>query len=161
MPGRLQKMPCIPWERKEVSELRDMIRQILLEELSRRDNRIGPSTEEMVSIGSSADLNAFALRLLKNSHLEQLRDRIKSGRHRFVLAPQHTGHVPVHAHKPHTPPPHAATEAQFRRGLITEREITNLAAGTRTLVVDKSVRLTPLARDELTSRGITLERKNL
>ena len=140
-------------------ELSDLIRQILSEELAHMNGASPFVTEETVTIRSSVDLNAFALRLLKHARDDDLRTRMEAGRHRFVLAHGAAGIEPVHAHQPGAPVPAAPRQAEFRCGLVTEREIAGLAEVTKKLTIGNSVRLTPLARDELTRRGITLERK--
>lgn len=155
------KTRFVRWGRTEMSELRDLVRQILSEELARMDS---PSpgtgvTEETVAIRSSADLNAFALRLLKQAQDDPLRSRMEAGHHRFILARDEAATGSAHAHQPRAPAPAAPRQAEFRCGLVTEREIAGLAEGTKKLTIGKSVRLTPLARDELSCRGITLERK--
>ncbi len=155
------KTRFVRWGRTEMSELRDLVRQILSEELARMDSPSpGPGvTEETVAIRSSADLNAFALRLLKQAQDDPLRSRMEAGHHRFILARDEAATGSAHAHQPRAPAPAAPRQAEFRCGLVTEREIAGLAEGTKKLTIGKSVRLTPLARDELSCRGITLERK--
>ncbi len=143
-----------------MAELRDMIREILIEEMSRMGDSIARTTEESVAIRSSADLNKFALRLLKSSDQGDLRARMEAGRHRFVLNQDTDAHAADCAHEPKAPAPRAPAQAQFLRGLVTEREVAALADDTSKLVIGKSVCLTPLARDQLVSRGIKLERKN-
>ena len=155
------KTRFVRWGRTEMSELRDLVRQILSEELARMGSP-SPSpgvTEETIAIRSSADLNAFALRLLKQAQDDRLRSRMEAGHHRFILARDEAATGSAHAHQPRAPAPTAPRQAEFRCGLVTEREIAGLAEGTKKLTIGKSVRLTPLARDELSCRGITLERK--
>lgn len=153
------KTRFVPWGRTEMSELRDLVRQILSEELARMGGASPGVTEETVTIHSSAELNAFALRLLKQAQDGRLRTRMEAGHHRFILAQGAAGTESAQAHQPRAPAPAAPRQAEFRCGLVTEREIAGLAEGTKKLTIGKSVRLTPLARDELASRGITLERK--
>lgn len=149
-----------------MSDLRQAIREILAEELARLRPEAGRGaaaqvTEEVVTIRSGADLNAFAIRLLERAQDGRLRAELVAGRHRFVLA--HDGVTayatpPVHAHQPVAPPSAPPVQAEFLRGMVSERDIAGLAEGTRTLRIGKAVRLTPLARDEITRRGIQLER---
>ena len=153
------KMRFVRWGRTEMSELRDLVRQILSEELARMGSPDPGVTEETVAIRSSADLNAFALRLLTRAQDDHLRARMEAGHHRFILARDAPVTGSAHAHQPRTPAPTAPRQAEFRCGLVTEREIAGLAEDTKKLTIGKSVRLTPLARDELACRGITLERK--
>jgi hypothetical protein len=48
--------------------------------------------------------------------------------------------------------------ARIDKGMVSERQIDALPPGTSQLVIGKSVRLTPLARDRARARGIILER---
>ena len=153
------KTRFVRWGRTEMSELRDLVRQILSEELARMGTPGPGVTEETVVIRSSADLNAFALRLLNRAQDDRLRARMEAGNHRFILARDMPVTGSAHAHQPRGPAPTAPRQAEFRCGLVTEREIAGLAEDTKKLTIGKSVRLTPLARDELACRGITLERK--
>ncbi|MGC9368177.1 MAG: hypothetical protein ACP5DX_01430 [Paracoccaceae bacterium] len=149
-----------------MSDLRNIIREVLAEEIARLRPELSAGaprvTEEMVTIRSSADLNAFAMRLLERAQDGRLKADMAAGRHRFVLshdggAPGHAT-PPVHAHQPAAPAPAAPAHAEFLRGMVTERDIAALAEGTRVIRAGKSVCLTPLARDEITRRGIKLER---
>ncbi|MFC2967904.1 hypothetical protein [Acidimangrovimonas pyrenivorans] len=148
-----------------MSDLRQAIREILAEEIARLRPELTAAapqvTEEAITIRSSADLNDFALRLLDRAQDGRLIADLAAGRHRFALAgtaaPGQAA-PPVHAHQPAAPAPTAAPQAEFLRGMVSERDIAGLADGTRVVRVGKSVRLTPLARDELARRGIQLER---
>ncbi len=146
-----------------MEDLRRTIREILSEELARlrSDPEAAPITaprvsEESVVIRSSADLNDFARRVLAMAQDGRRRADILDGRHRFTLA--QGAAAPVQAHLPAAPAPQATPVAQFTRGLISERDIAALPGGTRRLRAGKAVRFTPLARDELRRRGITVER---
>jgi hypothetical protein len=44
--------------------------------------------------------------------------------------------------------------------MVSERQIDALPAGTTGLILGKSARLTPLARDRARARGITFERRD-
>ena len=52
----------------------------------------------------------------------------------------------------------ANLSATIDRGIVSERQIEALPAGTSRLLVGKSVRFTPLARDRLRLRAIDIER---
>jgi hypothetical protein len=81
------------------------------------------------------------------------RREIEDQRHVFRLAP---GPAPSErAASPARPVVHAA---RIDKGMVSERQIDALPPGTSQLVIGKSVRLTPLARDRARARGINLER---
>jgi len=145
-----------------MSELRHLIREILVEELKRLPGQgAGPDvvpsvTEEQVSIRSNADLTAFVQRLMAAAQDGRLRGDIMAGRHVFRLAD--TAPRQVQAHQPLAPSPQAQGTVRFERGMISERDVASLARETTRIDIGKSVRFTPLARDELRRRGITVER---
>ena len=131
-----------------MDDIRALIREMLSEELS----RLTPNTKahEAVTIQSSADLNDFARRILSIAMNDPRRADILEGRHQFTLTPP--GTAPTQAHSSTAPAPN------FRQGIVTERDVAALPQTTRSLRLGKPVRLTPLARDELRRRGITIER---
>lgn len=141
-----------------MSELRHLIREILVEELARLPAQApAPQvTQEAVTIRSNADLAGFVKRLMDAAQDGRLRRDIESGRHVFRLA--ETGPPPVQAHQPIAPNPQSRPVVRFERGLVSERDVASLARGTARVEVGKSVRFTPLARDELQRRGIKVER---
>ena len=137
-----------------MSDIRSMVREVLLEELGRLQAERGPNRRsEGVSIRNSQDLNAFALRVLDMSKQRDLASEIRSGRLRFELdgAPGGTGRRTAKE-----PAPVAAT---FDKGLITEKHIAGMDRGSR-ISVGKSVCFTPLAKDEIRRRGIKIERRS-
>ncbi len=145
-----------------MSELRDLIREVLAEELGRMGaapQERPQITEELVTIRSNADLAAFVKRLLRAAQDGRLRADIEAGRHVFRLADT-ASPAPVQAHMPHAPTPGACPPVRFERGLVSERDVASLPAGTRTVRLGKTARLTPLARDELRRRGIEVERSD-
>lgn len=141
-----------------MSELRHLIREILVEELGRLPGQTARPqvTEETVSIRSNADLSAFVQRLLAAAQDGRLRGDIEAGRHVFRLA--ETGPQPIQAHQPSAPNPQVRPDVRFERGLVSERDVASLPAGATRVDVGRSVRFTPLARDELRRRGIKIER---
>ncbi len=142
-----------------MSELRLLIREILAEELGHRlDTQPSASrvTEEQVSIRSNADLNAFVQRLLEVAQDGRMRADIEAGRHVFRLANE--GAAQVQAHQPLVPVSQSHSPIRFERGLVSERDVASLPQDLRRIDVGKSVRFTPLARDELRRRGIKVER---
>jgi hypothetical protein len=143
-----------------MEDLRSLIRDMLSEELA----RIRPGlpavtphvTEEMVTIRSSADLNAFAQKLLTTAKDGRACANIIEGHHRFRLS--HEGPAPIMAHQPMAPATNAVAPAHFSSGTVSERDITSLPKGTRSVRAAKTVRFTPLARDEMRRRDIKVER---
>ncbi|MBL4769056.1 MAG: hypothetical protein JKY94_15320, partial [Rhodobacteraceae bacterium] len=51
-----------------------------------------------------------------------------------------------------------APAVRFERGLVSERDVASLPQDMRRVDVGKTVRFTPLARDELRRRNIKVER---
>lgn len=143
-----------------MEDLRSLIRDVLSEELARLRPEAAPVaprvTEEVVAIRSSADLNAFAQKLLGMAQDGRVRADILEERHRFRLS--HDGAAPVMAHQPMAPAANVPPTAQFSSGMVSERDITALPDGTRSIRAAKPVRFTPLAHDELRRRGIKVER---
>ena len=144
-----------------MGDLRALIREVLTEELARlRDGTptAAPGiTEEAVTLRTNADLDAFVRRLMALAADSRARAEIEAGRHVFRLAAAPA--VPPAAHQPRAPSPAAApAPVRFARGLVTEREVAALPDTQRAISVAKSVRFTPLARDELRRRGIRIER---
>jgi hypothetical protein len=138
--------------------VRTIIREVLAEELQRfrsgRDTG-GPKTdvrEERVSIASDADLAVFVARLLELTKDAQARRDIEEKRHVFRLAPGAT------AERASSPAASVARSARIESGMVSERQIDALPPGTTQVVIGRSVRLTPLARDRARARGIILER---
>jgi hypothetical protein len=141
-----------------MSELRHLIREILVEELARAapPTVVPQVTEEQVSIHSNADLAAFVQRLMAAAQDGRLRADIAAGRHVFRLADH--GVSQVQAHQPTAPNPGTARAVRFERGMVSERDVASLPQDARRIDVGKTVRFTPLARDELRRRGIKVER---
>ena len=146
------------------SDLRAMIREVLREELAARGvgrPRAPPrSREEAVSIASDAELAAFARRILALAGDSKARTDIESGRHVFRLADPGAGsRAAVTAEAYERPlPKQNLSPVSFERGLVNERDIRNLPEGITVIRIGKTVRLTPLAQDELRRLGIKIER---
>ena len=146
------------------ADLRAMIREVLREELAARG--VGRSSgtpqirEEAVSIASDADLAAFARRILALAADSKARADIESGRHVFRLAGPGAGNrAAASAEDYERPQPKQNfSPVSFERGLVNEREIRNLPEGITVIRIGKTVRLTPLAQDELRRLGIKIER---
>ncbi len=148
-----------------MQDMRQMIREVLVEELARlRGTGLAQPqvTEETVSLRTDADLDGFVRHLVKLCEDAGKRADILAGRHRFRLG--HAAPVAVPAAQPavaQAVTPAAApanTRTHFDKGMITERHINDLPAGVRTITGGKGVRLTPLARDEIRRRNIRFER---
>ena len=142
-------------------DLRGVIRELLAEELAKLRAGAGghggteprpPAREEQVSIRSDAELAAFVERLVALMKDAGARAEIESGRRVFRLAHGASATVPRARA--------AAPAARFERGLVTEREVQALPAGTAELHAGKRVRLTPLAKDLLRARGIVIRRSD-
>lgn len=148
-----------------MSDLRGLIREVLAEELARMrpgegDTRI---REEVVTLRSNADLQAFVQRIVALAQDGRARTEIEAGRHVFRLAPGVGSAAgtpaPMAAHEPAAPAPTAPPPTvRFERGLVSERDIAALPDEQRSIRVGRSVRFTPLARDELRRRNIRIER---
>ena len=141
-----------------MSELRSVIRAVLTEELRklRQESPASRSREEMVSIRNNSELATFVKRMLTMAQDARVRADIESGRHVFRLAAQQT--VPINAHEPLAPAPGSAPgPVRFENGLIGEKQVAQLPDGLKSLSIGKSVRFTPLARDELRRRGVKIE----
>ncbi len=136
-----------------------LIREVLAEELARIAREKAPSgaatsavREEHVTISSDADLQAFARQVLKHAADPKARTDIEQGRLVFRLAGG-TAQAPRHA-EPASP----GNETAIESGIISERQVDRLPKDTKKLRITKHVRLTPLARDRLRHRGISIER---
>jgi hypothetical protein len=155
-----------------MDSLRAMVRDVLAEELGtmRRAGMIAAAgnsprrevREEMVSIRSDAELAAFVARLVEILKDGRSREEIEQGRWVFRLGDPGTGRFlpgsPEQRGAPVSSAAPAASVARFERGVVSERQIEGLPTGTTCVVVGKSVRLTPLARDRLRVLGIALKR---
>lgn len=150
-----------------MQEMRALIREVLAEELAKLRDGDAPAArpqvrEEVVDLRSSADLQAFVQRIMALAQDGGARAEIEAGRHVFRLgASASTGArpAPTDPYQPRSPAPTAApSPVRFERGLISERDIAALPDGQRSIQIAKTVRFTPLARDELRRRGIKIER---
>ena len=145
--------------------LSSLIREVLAEELARiRSEKKGGSAataararEELVTIAGDGDLQAFARRILAMADNPAERRRLLSGELVFRLAGRADGGTGRE-----TPGGKATGRPTERieRGLVSERQVDRLAAGTAVLQLGKEARMTPLARDRLRRRGIRIERMN-
>ena len=154
-------------------DLRALIREVLAEELAALrlgDEPTGPLTQT-VALQNDSDLMAFVADLLQRATDPQFLRDVSSGQLQFSLgetagcqplAPRTAlVHAPVASH-PSAPYTLVASTPAFplemRKPIITERDVAALPRDQQRLRIDKKSRLTPLAADELRSRGIKVER---
>lgn len=150
--------------------LRQLIREALADQMSTLHPAAGAFAEtapvpqiceEIVNVGSDHELMAFVDHLLELSKDGRMRADIAARRHVFRLAgrPSSTG-GPVTTGAPGSPAAAgmSAPPARFDCGLVTERSVNGVAAGTVKLILGKRARLTPLARDRARQRGLKIER---
>ena len=138
-----------------MSELKDEIRNVLRQELmliQQEFKSIKPRVEH-VNINSSDELMDFVRELLDRAEERNFVDQIKEGGLRFEISEKvKTGNLKS------DPNLNVRKQASISKMLITERDIGNLKASEKTISIWKSSRLTPLARDEIRRRGISIER---
>ena len=147
--------------------LSSLIREVLAEELARiRSEKKGAGgsavnagrvREEQVTIAGDGDLQAFARRILTMADNPDERRRLLAGEVVFRLAGRSAGGAGASA--PGAQVAGGVSES-IERGLVSERQVDRLPAGTAVLQLGKEVRMTPLARDRLRRRGIRIERMN-
>jgi len=141
------------------SNLRRVIREIIEEELEsvRAGAAKSPGVrEEEVAIESDADLSRFVSRVLQLAANPQSRAVLQSGQHVFRLR-QH-GQRPPMSSSSSSSSVQREEITRVNHGLFTERDVKRLSDGVRVLQVGKSVRITPLAADELRRQGINIKR---
>ena len=132
-----------------------LIREVLAEELAKLRSEKGalpvvPLREEQVAIANDADIAAFIQKILKLSEDPSERQKLKDGRITFRLAGGATG--------PAAAPAATGQSHRIERGLLSERQVDRLPRQTKSVLIGKQVRMTPLARDRLRQRGIVIER---
>jgi hypothetical protein len=145
----------------DMNLLRQQIRQILVEEMGQlgtHERKVAAPAcrEETVRIQSDADLNGFAHRILEIGQDGKSRAEILGGRWIFRL--DHSGAGPLTGGRVVSPQCVSGQTVTFEKGLITESMIAKMQQGS-TLVVAKTVSLTPLARDEARRKHINIQRK--
>ena len=145
-----------------MSTLRETIREILSEELSKIERSSGQTVqEEFVRIESDADLATFTRKLLRLARDPAMIGRLESGCHVFRLQTRNN-QVPAVPGRSTTGHPAGVSRGEtteIAKKLITERDITRLTDTTTAVSIAKRARLTPLATDELRRRGIDILRK--
>ncbi len=170
-----------------MSDLRHMIREILTDEIQALRASMGsalqvPVVREPVAVSSDYELNAFARHMISIADNPAQRAEFLTGRLQFTMnagrsvASQYipptvapaTAPPMVTAPAPSSTPrpmpslqPAGATGVRqtFDKGILTEKDVERLPQETRALTLGQTVRLTPLANDELRRRNIKIERK--
>ena len=139
-----------------MSELKDEIRNVLRQELmliQQELKSIKPRVEH-VNINSSDQLMDFVRELLDRAEERNFVDQIKEGALRFEISDK----INKTDNLEGDPNLHVRKQASINKMLITERDIGDLKASEKAISIWKSSRLTPLARDEIRRRGISIER---
>ena len=127
------------------SQLRAAIRAVILEELGGSDDARASDAPvvEQVSIRNDADLDALVQRVAALARTPEGMAELEAGRRVFRLAGGSPSDSPV----------------PVKSGLVSERDIDGIPDGTTEFVLYPGMRLTPLARDKLRARGITIRRE--
>ena len=139
-----------------MSELKDEIRNVLRQELmliQQELKSIKPRVER-VNIHSSDQLMDFVRELLDRVEERNFVDQIKEGALRFEISDK----INKTDNLKSDPNLDIRKQATINKMLITERDIGDLKTSEKTINIWKSSRLTPLARDEIRRRGISIER---
>ena len=139
-----------------MSDLKDEIRNVLRQELmliQQELKSIKPRVEH-VNINSSDQLMDFVRELLDRAEERNFVDQIKEGALRFEISDK----INKTDNLEGDPNLHVRKQASINKMLITERDIGDLKASEKAISIWKSSRLTPLARDEIRRRGISIER---
>ncbi|MDE0970160.1 MAG: hypothetical protein OSA51_12285 [Octadecabacter sp.] len=137
-----------------MSVIRDEIRAVLREELAALKGAMPHITTETVRISSSTDLMRFARDILDRASSPEFASKVLGGQIQFALA----GIPAVMSSNAIVSSPAKQVGTRLDKKLITERDISELAASTKTVRLPKYARITPLAGDEARRRGIRIER---
>jgi hypothetical protein len=143
-------------------DIRQMIRSILVEELASLNMNQSvdskpPPREQIVSISSDRELTEFAHRLLDMARDSRTRADIESGRLVFCLK-QGSASSPSSYISRSASGSTRGSLKQFKKGLITEKQILSMPEHVKVIKIGKSVRLTPLANDAVRQAGIKIEK---
>ena len=142
--------------------LAQIVREVLAEELARirgakAETGTGSERREIaVTMTGDGDLQDLVRRVIALCEKPGELQRLKAGKTVFRLSGatggEATGGTPAAA---------SGAAARIEQGLLTERQVDRLAPGTKTVILGKAVRTTPLARDRLRQRGISIERMEI
>jgi len=139
-----------------MSALREEIRTILREELaSVIEARMLPDIQR-IKIENSHDLNAFARLILEKMSNPKFAEQLNSGQVMFELDDQATTYRTMHTIPASVAKPTQKSVPTINKNLITEADIANVSAGN--VLVPRSARITPLAKDEAKRKGVRIER---
>ena len=152
-------------------EVRRMIREILQQEIAALGGKSGAFADttpkprirkEQISIRNNSDLMQFVRRILELAKDGRAVQEIKSGKWIFHLQNSEALHssLPEPACHDDSVSEHSPAVVQFESGLISERQIAGIQAGSL-VKLGKKVRITPLAQDEIRRRQIHVERAKL
>ena len=139
-----------------MSELKEEIRTVLREELMliKDELRGRGQMVKHVAIHSNDELMIFVRDLLDSAKEAAFVEQINEGTLRFELIDKSRLNTEIQNHEKLE----QRRQVSISKTLITERDIGNLTASEKTINIWKSSRLTPLAKDEIRRRGITIER---
>jgi len=141
------------------SDIRTVIRQILLEELDNYIDRPGSEVrKEKVPMGNDRDLKAFALRVLDMSVNRDLKADLQSGKIQFVLQTEVMESNTDVSNSAGSQKLTRPDSIKFQKGLVTEKDIAKLDSNIARIDAGKNVFFTPLAKDEIRRRGLRIER---
>jgi hypothetical protein len=139
--------------------LAQIVREVLAEELARlrganAETAVGAERREIaVTITGDGDLQDLVRRIIALCEKPEELQRLKAGKTVFCLSAATGGEATAG-----TPPAASGAAARIEHGLLSERQVDRLAPGTERVILGKAVRTTPLARDRLRQRGISIER---
>jgi hypothetical protein len=139
-----------------MSELKEEIRTVLREELMliKDELRGRGQMVKHVAIHSNDELMIFVRDLLDSAKEAAFVEQINEGTLRFELIDKSNMNIEIQNNEKLE----QRRQVSISKTLITERDIGNLTASEKTINIWKSSRLTPLAKDEIRRRGITIER---
>ncbi|MDG1763962.1 MAG: hypothetical protein P8H46_02085 [Paracoccaceae bacterium] len=139
-----------------MSELKEEIRTVLREELMliKDELRGRGQMVKQVAIHSNDELMIFVRDLLDSAKEAAFVEQINEGTLRFELIDKSNTNTEIQNNEKLE----QRRQVSISKTLITERDIGNLTASEKTINIWKSSRLTPLAKDEIRRRGITIER---
>ena len=141
------------------SDIRTVIREILLEELDNYIDRPGNEVrKEKISMSSDRDLKVFALRVLDMADNGDLKADLHSGKIQFVLERETMESNADICNSGGSQKSARADSVQFQKGLVTEKDIARLDGDIARIDAGKNVFFTPLAKDEIRRRGLRIER---
>ena len=138
-------------------DIRALIREVLEEEIGKLKNSQPLSARhpaETVTIKSESDLNAFARKIATLCGDAVSRQQILGGQRQFSLA----GNQNSGATSSLSSVSSSNNVAVFEKGLLNEKTIDALPDGTKMIHAGPRACFTPLARDRMRQRGITLKK---